>query len=281
MLEPRTEIPVPADAVGDSPASVAIDLPCMSCGYNLRTLPTYAVCPECAAPVRRTVAAAAQRTSVELYLLDLYQAAMGLTALLLVLLMALVADFLLYIQVGIAGFTLLMAMIAAPFGLMGVLVLTRPPGRPPGHPANTSARRTARWSLVAIPLGVWVALIGLVSGVLPLFALATVITGGAFALMSVALARHLASVARWLGALRLERGLTRLAVAHVVVPGVAWLSLPLLGIRIWPPGPAPLPAMAAALVLVAAWYLCLRAFARLVRPELKRDSANQSALRRV
>lgn len=40
----------------DAQQRIAVDLPCTACGYNLRTLPAAARCPECAAEVDRTLA---------------------------------------------------------------------------------------------------------------------------------------------------------------------------------------------------------------------------------
>lgn len=42
---------------------VVADLPCGSCGYNLRTLSLGGVCPECARPVRRSIAACFLRSA--------------------------------------------------------------------------------------------------------------------------------------------------------------------------------------------------------------------------
>ena len=41
----------------DADVHVVADLPCGSCGYNLRTLSLSGVCPECARPVRQSIAA--------------------------------------------------------------------------------------------------------------------------------------------------------------------------------------------------------------------------------
>jgi hypothetical protein len=38
-----------------SPASISTDLPCVSCGYNLRGLDPAGRCPECATPVRKSL----------------------------------------------------------------------------------------------------------------------------------------------------------------------------------------------------------------------------------
>lgn len=38
----------------DAPTLVAFDLPCVGCGYNLRTLARAALCPECATPVEQS-----------------------------------------------------------------------------------------------------------------------------------------------------------------------------------------------------------------------------------
>src|SRR5438876_719044 len=50
-------IPVaqPMPALVDADGRVCVDAVCLGCGYNLRTLPEDAVCPECAQPVRRSL----------------------------------------------------------------------------------------------------------------------------------------------------------------------------------------------------------------------------------
>lgn len=45
--------PIPTPLIGPD-GCVAIDSPCATCGYNLRTLPENGVCPECATPVRQS-----------------------------------------------------------------------------------------------------------------------------------------------------------------------------------------------------------------------------------
>src|SRR5262245_52264499 len=43
------------DVATTAPALITTDLPCMRCGYNLRTLGTDALCPECATPVAQSI----------------------------------------------------------------------------------------------------------------------------------------------------------------------------------------------------------------------------------
>src|SRR5438128_2549555 len=45
-----------APVLVDAEGRVCVDAVCLGCGYNLRSLPEDAVCPECAQPVRRSLA---------------------------------------------------------------------------------------------------------------------------------------------------------------------------------------------------------------------------------
>jgi len=49
-----SKTPLRPDVV-DADERVALDLPCVACGYNLRTLRVDSVCPECAAPVEQSL----------------------------------------------------------------------------------------------------------------------------------------------------------------------------------------------------------------------------------
>ncbi|MEM6748869.1 MAG: hypothetical protein AAF612_00195 [Planctomycetota bacterium] len=54
MSEPTPPTNTPSDTPvrDDTPRRVEHDLPCLRCGFNLRTLPVDADCPECRLPVR-------------------------------------------------------------------------------------------------------------------------------------------------------------------------------------------------------------------------------------
>jgi len=74
--------PRPTTPPRDAEGRLATDLPCVGCGYNLRTQPREGACPECAIPVFKSFAACDLRFSPRRWLQRIYAAMLWLALLL-------------------------------------------------------------------------------------------------------------------------------------------------------------------------------------------------------
>lgn len=273
MLEPPTSISAPAETPGDSPASVAIDLPCEKCRYNLRGMPVDGLCPECATPIAATIGAP-WRSSPKSYRCGLYLAAAVMAGVLLVTLLAVAVDLVLFITATVAaGLSLVAALVAIPFNIMAAIALTGRASRDPNDPTNTIARRCTRWLLCVGGIGAFMLMVCVpidapwappVLGIL-----FWIVALAALVLAPAVLALHLAVVARWLNAPPLARRATTLAVGHLLAmvfilltprlfprpPGVWWSATTM----------AEWVAATTMQVLIAAWCVFLSAFALVAR----------------
>ncbi len=272
----RQTDPLPgiAPAVLDAERRVAIDLPCLGCGYNVRTLANDAVCPECARPVIESLRGGFLRYADPSWVKGLGN---GLSMVLIASTAGImVPGIAMQIVTGayapgearmIAGFiTLLLAVSSSVLLAMVGLhwVTRRDPVADPQH-EGWSARRMARWSswlLLAGPL-YWLALVISVftnlglgqSGssqtlmFMPVYSLGEIAVMAAYCVTPVLLIRHLMVLLR-----RIPRpGLARFAqvafwgllvVSPLVVIGyairiLAYMPMMAGAVAVFLPAPAP------------------------------------------
>ena len=197
----------------DDTGHIATDLPCVNCGYNLRTLSATGICPECAAPV-------AQSTRGHyLYLAPpRWVRKLAIGALLLIIavacaiarsILAFVAGLITSVFIALPGYaegTLLVCLaLATTFGVVSLVIglfwLTAP--EPVAWFRNEwfTARRLVRWCALALPVlmlsGLFLTPLPGVRGILP----APFFVGShafllhvAFVILALALVRHVATL---------------------------------------------------------------------------------------
>ncbi len=145
-----------ADSLLDADGRVAIDLPCLRCGYNLRTLAKAAVCPECAYPVGNTTRSRYLWRSPPRWLervaggADMlsFSAIAGVVCAAGYAAVAMIApDFGEALGPFAAGAGLILPLLVI-FGLAG---LTQRDPNLQDQPEGLSARRVIRWSLCLAP----------------------------------------------------------------------------------------------------------------------------------
>lgn len=135
-------MPIETDPLLTPDGRVAGDLLCGDCGYNLRTLPTEARCPECGAAVQDAVDR--ERTTSPAWV---EVVSGGLSLLVVTLVLGVVAYGFMFVGWGVA---IPFCVVTTVAGLSGLFVITRPfPGQPPRSDAY-SARGLIRWTLIAI-----------------------------------------------------------------------------------------------------------------------------------
>lgn len=180
----------------DAAGRVAVNAPCVHCGYNLRTLLADGLCPECAQPVRRSLYGQFLHFAAPPWIKGL---ARGLLLLLIALGVGVVGGPLLFALLDfsylVTGATMgpgplptaarhislvrfLVYLPALALAMAGVLLFTR---RDPGfgdRPEGLTARRVARLGAFLLPLPI-VAL--LLTGLLAAVLMPTMFAPGAFA----------------------------------------------------------------------------------------------------
>jgi len=214
----------------DNDERVAVDLPCVACGYNLRTLRVDSVCPECAAPVERSFRQVHLRWADAGWVGTLAGGA-GFLAASCVLLCLCVALAMLAHALGGAGFagTVAFGIASGVLALVGILFLTAPDPAEFGRFEALRWRRPARWCLglfaaivgVSVLLVFWDAtglfvptcvfgLLMFVSIVAPLFAIG----------LAVSVFMHVGDLMTRIPSRRLARGARIQAVASAIVPAI-------------------------------------------------------------
>ena len=253
---------------------VATDLPCLSCGYNLRTLRSDGRCPECGADVADTVAVRLSLMSARdwtrtlgrgLNLLAIWLVAAAVSA---VGLAALALAPTSIVALGPTASVLMLAWGTA----VGVVVLAgpicvlqlgaAPPARLP-LARRLPWRRVGRWCLGATVVAV-AALAVVDAGRASQAAWIGLVLGAAAvsAPLPLLVALHLVSVARLFGLPSRAAGVDRLAVL-AIAPMTITAALPLQVLRVFGGSPV-LPAVL--MVVLAAWAIeCARRVVRLAR----------------
>jgi hypothetical protein len=259
-----------ATGVLDANKRIAVDLSCMHCSYNLRTLVADGTCPECGQPVAQSVANYAERPRQ--WLVSVGDGAWGLVVCIGVLLgstvLAVVGTLLVHESFAIAVFVgLLLDAVHVPLCLLAFTARGRhePPRR-----EGLSARRVIR-ACILIPLlalGVVVlcapaALSGTNSSAAGLFESLTdwvlPMVGGTCALvLPLAICCHAHALMERIGQAAVARsayrvlGATAILEAFLVAVGTATLATPLLlsGAAVWIGASAALGALLAQFVLL-------------------------------
>jgi len=188
----------------DANACVAADLPCVLCGYNLRTLSEDAVCPECARAVRDSLRAQYLRHAPPDWVTRLAEGARALlVAGVLTFAIPLVLGALLLVPsdvtAGIAALTVVpgLAVIAVAV-LGGLLTITERNPALRDCPEGARARRVVRWSMAAV-IPVWF-LSGISSGLLrpsiPVEVALLLLSFGAALVLPLSICWHVADLMR-------------------------------------------------------------------------------------
>ena len=139
---------------------VAIDLPCLGCGYNQRTLATDGRCPECGHEVAATVRERGEPAAVRLWLEDVSAGLRVLSWSTMCVAVACIGGLIVLARAGLGGFALaaLPGLMACLFLVIGADAVTVPP--PHGASAlrrhlrfRTHARFAFLGTLVSLVLG--------------------------------------------------------------------------------------------------------------------------------
>lgn len=160
-----TEMPPPEQALAEQTAveQVRADLPCLSCGYNLRTLPVSGACPECGLAVSDTLKRALACADVD-WLKTLEEGATALTWSSVFTLVTVFSAWALLlgsragaVGIGILGFA---ALVAFCNGAVGTIGVTKPEPRTPpmrwrSAPGAARACPAAVLSLAIILIAAW------------------------------------------------------------------------------------------------------------------------------
>lgn len=141
----------------DEAGSIAIDLPCKGCDYNLRGLPPEGECPECGAPVARSLTSNLLRFANPVWLKNVRR---GLGLVLasivsgIVCLAAIVALGCLIRTVEVERTVSLFSFAAGLVGLWGIWLMTVPePGKAGDSAGYTTPQWTRLWSIASYVAG--------------------------------------------------------------------------------------------------------------------------------
>lgn len=163
----------PQPGLVDAEQRLATDVPCIGCGYNLRSLPADGLCPECGRPVPPSLELFARRLSFgdPTWLLEVCR---GLNWLLVALGILVVLTFvvpvilnILFVVTAPAGtfgrfgpglavmiLQWVSQLLALGIGIFALVKVTTPEPEQPTPPRGDRARRLTRWMLVALPVSV-------------------------------------------------------------------------------------------------------------------------------
>jgi hypothetical protein len=211
----------------DTQRSIAADLACRECGYNLRTASSAGRCPECGSPVVDSVrhyytwyAPAARYRSLAAGA-RLLAFCLGATVIALFLNLTLVAT---SAHNDLTGFLIVAWVMVIPLlTLGGLITLTRGEHRKPGGEAEGfSARRLVRWLLALTPVlfAAFVAFAVNGSSSQWLAVGAAILFLASLVSIAVVLVRHIHNLVKSLESQPLDR-LLRIALLTVVLTAVA------------------------------------------------------------
>ncbi len=249
--ENETTLPPYVDpALLDAEQRVAADVPCESCGYNLRTLPALGHCPECNAPAARALTPPQLRFAPAGYLRSLADGVsilFGAGVLLIVVILLELAALLAAIWLADTGEDLMFALsgcgmavllIGFPIlSIVGLLSITRSDPRPHHRSAQGSSRLASRYVLLVAILG---GVLTIASGALVRMAgPASFMLMGCPALVSAALTVivlpamtlfYIANLMKRLPDATLEQDTGTLAVGHILVTVIGAALLLFVGL---------------------------------------------------
>lgn len=163
----------PQPGLVDAEQRLAMDVPCMGCGYNLRSLAAGGLCPECGKPIPPSLELFARRLSFgdPAWLLEVCR---GLTWLLVALGILVVLTFVVPVILNILfvvtapaaafgrfgpGMAVIILqwvsqLLALGIGVFALVKVTTPEPQQATPPRGDRARRVTRWMLVALPVSV-------------------------------------------------------------------------------------------------------------------------------